>query len=165
MKKMKIEGRFNYKDDKKKKKKKKNSKNLEKKFRKKEKKLKRKCECNHIAKNDGKRHFEEIKDENGNVIYNKCKICGDILIADKTLLTKSAVEDAAIVMTTVFGLSRNHMVINPTLNNDITKCLYFVKKAPEIIEELGNATKKKKKNKKDKMRKKNKKKYNRREIY
>lgn len=160
---MKIEGKFNYKVNKKKKKKK-NSKDLQKKFRKKEKKMKRMCECNHIAKNDGKTHFEKIRDDEGNVIYNKCKICGDLLIADKSLLTKSSVEDAVMILTTTFGLTRNHMKINPALDNDITKCLYFIKKAPEIIEELSKKKSKKNKNKK-KNKYKKKKKYNRREIY
>lgn len=162
---MKVKGKFNYKDDNKRKKKKKRNKDFEKKFRKKEKKLRRKCECNHIAKNDGKTHFEKIRDENGNVIYNKCKICGDLMIADKTLLTKSSAEDAAMIISTIFGLARNRMNINPALDNDISKLLYFVKKSPEVVEELSNGGKKKKHKNKLNKHKKNKKKRNRREIY
>lgn len=132
-------------------KKKNKKKSLEKKMKKQEKKFKMQCRCNHIASNDGKTHFKKVY-ENGKLIGRKCKICGEFLIADKSLLSKAAIMDAAQQFITLYGLARNKIKMGSTLYNDITKTLYMLKKAPLIVDELSGANRKKhnKKNNKKK---------------
>lgn len=145
----KIKGQLDYN---KKGKKKNKKKSLEKKLKKQEKKFEMQCRCNHIARNDGKTHFKKVY-ENGKLIGRKCKICGDFLISDKSLLSKAAIIDAAQQFITLYGLARNKIKMGSTLYNDITKTLYMLKKAPLIVDELSGANRKKnnkKNNKKNK---------------
>ena len=153
-----IIGIYDYHKEKKKNKRGKKKNRLKKELRKKEKKLNKMCYCNHIAKNTGKRYLKKIYDENGNHIYNKCKICKGKMIVDPSLLTVESIKAAAEILYTEYSLVKGKVPLKPNLNNDISKAMYFIMKAPDVIEGLIEKEKDKKRKKNKDGKKKNKKK-------
>lgn len=152
---MAVEGRFYYvsKKDKMKKKKKNKKKDFMKKDKKYEKKIKKQSECNHISKNGNNKHFKNIRDDDGNLLYVQCKICKEKLIADKRLLTKKSVEDAGRILITLFGLIRHKIPLKNELYDDISNSIYMIKKIPMLMDFADSVDNKKKNNKKKKSKK------------
>lgn len=120
--------------------------------------------CNHIAKNDGKSHFKTVEEDG--MTYKKCKICKDLMITDKSLLTKSAIEYASRQLSTILSLARVRISLSDELYNKISDALFVIKMSPVLAEELWEKKNNKKKNKKNKDdKKRNKKKKCRRVDY
>lgn len=142
-------GRYPYKDESVKKKKKKSKKKEQKKA---DKKLRKECNCNHIASNDGKKHMKKVTINE--IDYNVCKICGGRMIADKSYLSRDSLVLAVDQIKTMIDLGRNKLRISPAYDNELVKIKYFVSKIPELHDELATTKKKKQQKKNNKKSKK-----------
>ena len=159
-------GVFQYKDEKlskkerKAKERKEKMKAARKAFKKKNKELEMQSLCDHYSKNDHKRRIKAIRNDQGEIIKHKCKICGQDLYFDPRHLSKENVKYCADVIATVFGLTRASKDINigKDMNRMIATTIKMNGKAPDIsgkLKEFGT-TKQNKKGKKKKKKNKTK---------
>lgn len=169
-----VRGKFKFHDkEKDKKKKKKKGPNLEKTkkiFLKDDKKLRKRCECNHLDCDKNRTHLKAVKvGENGATVnYNKCKICGGMLVNDPLLMSEGSIKTAVDILYTVFSRFRLTFNTTPQIDKAITTTLFMNERALTLSRKMSmDIDKAKKNNKKNKKKKnkKNKKRYKARVAY
>lgn len=152
-----VHGKFTFTKKKKKNKKSDYEINL-KKMKKEKKRFEKQSICNHLDRKDDEPKFKKITVTEGDseLKYNKCKICGALLLRDPLLLSDASIETSANVVYTTLSAIHSKYNLDSNIEKNIINAKRVMLQLPTLASKLNNNDKKNK-HKKDKNKKKKKK--------